>query len=68
MQIDDFWPMILPIYPTGASRNDAIQSKYAVPFQTQTYVSITSHFGGHRQVSGDLLSDFWPNYPKSAHF
>ena len=66
--MDGFWPQISPILPTGASHNDVNQSKYAVPSPTQTYVSITSHSGGHRRVSGELLNDFWTTYPKSAHF
>ena len=58
VQMDDFWPKISLILPTGASHNDVNQSQYAVPSPTQTYVSITYHFGGHMRVSGELLNDF----------
>ena len=68
VQVDNFWPQISPIFPTGASHYNENQSQYAVRSPNQTYVSITSHLGGHRRVSGELLNDSWTTYLISVHF
>ena len=62
-KIDDLWPQISRILPTGASHNDENQSKYAVASLTQTYVPITFHLGGHTRVSGKLLNNFGASAP-----
>ena len=49
---DEFWPHISPILLSGASYNDKNQSKYVVSSSNQTYLPITTHFGGHRRFSG----------------
>ena len=67
-KFDNFWPQISPILPTGASYNDKTMSKYVSTSSNQTYLSITTHFGGHGRVIGELLSDFWSTSPKIGNF
>ena len=62
------WPLISPILPTGASYNDENHSKYVFSSSKQTYLPITNHFGGHRWVSGKLLSNFWSTSQKFDDF
>ena len=50
---------------TKMSRN---QSKYAVTWWNQTYLSMTTRFAEHRGVFGKLLSDFWSNSLKTNIF
>ena len=58
----------LPELLTGASYNDRNQSIYVVTSSNQTYLPITTHFGGYRGFSGKLLSDFWSTRPKNDDF
>ena len=67
-KFDDFLPQISPILPTGTSHNDKNHSKWVSTSWKQTYLPITNHFGGHRRVSGKLLSDFWSTSPKFDDF
>ena len=65
---EDFWPYILPILDTGASKNDKNHSKYVFIPPNQTYIPITNNFGGLRCDSGKVLSDFWSTSSKYEDF
>ena len=67
-KIEDFWPHILPILPTGASSNDVNLSKYVINLSNQTYLPIIIRFGGHGGVFCKILSDFWSTSPQIDDF
>ena len=66
--IGDFWPQISAILLPAAWQNCKRLVKYVVSLSNQTYLPMTTRFGGQRVVFGELFSGFWTSSPKIGDF